>query len=76
MGICCVIYETGDCRGRNTILMQVMRRDLVSKAAQTVLRENESQTLNWDITAEPTPNPSKFPKGRGLKYPIIYNPGI
>jgi hypothetical protein len=47
----------------------------VSESAQTAFRDSESQCLEWDITKEPTQHPSKFPRGRGLWYPVLYNPG-
>ena len=50
-------------------------KELTSEAAQTAFRDSESQYLVWDVTNEPTRHPSDFPGGRGLGYPILYNPG-
>ena len=55
--------------------MAAKPKEVVSEAAQTAFRDSESQYLEWDITKEPTRHPSNFPRGRGLWYPILYNPG-
>ena len=54
---------------------QKIRKDLVSEGVQTIYRENEAQYLEWDVTEPPTPHPSKFHYGQGLKYPVVYDPG-
>ncbi|CAM6049186.1 unnamed protein product [Sphagnum compactum] len=51
----------------------VIRWERVSEAVQTSKRENESQTLDWDITFDPPADPSKFLMGQGLHYPVIYD---
>jgi hypothetical protein len=54
----------------------VIRWARVSEAVQTSKRENESQTLDWDITFDPPADPSKFLMGQGLHYPVIYDSGL
>jgi hypothetical protein len=50
-------------------------KDLVSEAAQTRFRESETQFLEWDVAENPTAHPDKFPRGLGLHYPVLYDPG-
>lgn len=59
----------------DTVSELLRPKELISEAAQTVFRDSESQYLNWDITKEPSQHPSNFPRGRGLHYPILYDPG-
>lgn len=55
--------------------MAAKPKETVSEAAQTAFRDGESQYVVWDTTKAPSQHPSKFPRGQGLWYPILYNPG-
>nr|PNR27339.1 hypothetical protein PHYPA_029491 [Physcomitrium patens] len=54
--------------------MAVEPKEWVSEAAQTSFRDSETQHLVWDSTTEPPRHPFTFPRGRGLHYPVIFDP--